>query len=74
MSAWINVINRRVIDVRVPILPLYPARNDAIRAGEPPQRRIVHPCIVEHQPKAFGHARGGGVVHVRILSRKCVVG
>ena len=52
MSSWVDPIDRVITCVRIPIESLRPTRRNAIRLHEPPQRRIIKPRLVIHQPQA----------------------
>jgi len=52
MPARIGVHQRIVVDIRIPIQPLHPARYNRIRLGESPQRGVVPAGVVIIQPNA----------------------
>ena len=54
MSAWIRIPDRIIVDVRIPIpglRALCPGRDDGIRLGESPNRRIEPARAVKIKPK-----------------------
>ena len=75
MSSGISLSHRIIAGVREPIPSLHPLKrwNYGIRAGEPPNRRVIHARFVKHQPKPFRDPRSRWIVHVRELSREGVI-
>src|SRR5258706_14005738 len=80
MSAGICVIDRRIIHISIPIIPLHPWRHNGVCAGEPAQLRVVETRMILHQPE-IGRGRtltgesifvqwiGGGGVQAGIAPR-----
>ncbi len=67
MPRWITISHRIVIDVRIPVISLHPARDKRIRLRETSQRGIVPSGVVVHQPKLtdVGVLPGVGVLRGR---------